>query len=364
MALRADDVDLCRDRDLVVRSQAGDDGAFEDLYRRYFARLYRSCMRRLHDPHAAEEVAQEAFARAYRALPRLGGERKFYPWLSVIAARLCTDEFRRRARSEPAAVIDLGAWEGDHDRVIRAVDADLLHQAMARLTPRHRDVLSLRERHGWSYQHIAEHLDVNLGTVEALLHRARKSLKREFDMLAGPDALPAAAGVGLGWMGRKLAAVRLKLRLDGWTIPSWAPGVGNALAAAAVVVGSTTMLTGTGSPRAAAAVTMAPAAAVAPAAAPAPAATSQAPTAAARGATPPSAPQPPATEGPRPPATAPVELRTHSVDSDTGIRRTQDQEVNQGADGVAYLGANPTRAADEAALTAGDYVDDLRKDSD
>lgn len=364
MALRADDVDLCRDRDLVVRSQAGDDGAFEDLYRRYFGRLYRSCVRRLHDPHAAEEVAQEAFARAYRALPRLRGERKFYPWLSVIAARLCTDEFRRRARSEPAAVIDLGAWEGDHDRVLRAVDTELLNQAMARLTPRHRDVLSLREHHGWSYQHIAEHLEVNLGTVEALLHRARKALKREFDALAGPDAMPAAAGLGLGWMGRKLAALRLKLRVDDWTVPQWAPTVGNAMAAAAVVVGSTTMLGSAGNTHASA-VTMAPAAAVAaPAsAAPAPAAAS-ASAAAPKAATPKAAPKAPGQDARPPVATVPpVELRTHSVGGQQAHDRAQDQEVHNDTEGV-FFGVNPTGAANEAVLTAGDYVDDLREDSE
>ncbi|HVF75032.1 MAG TPA: RNA polymerase sigma factor [Acidimicrobiales bacterium] len=364
MALRADDVDLCRDRDLVVRSQAGDDGAFEDLYRRYFGRLYRSCVRRLHDPHAAEEVAQEAFARAYRALPRLGGERKFYPWLSVIAARLCTDEFRRRARSEPAAVIDLGAWEGDHDRVIRAVDAEMLNQAMARLTPRHRDVLSLREHHGWSYQHIAEHLGVNLGTVEALLHRARKALKREFDVLAGPDAVPVAAGIGLGWFGRKMAALRLKLRVDEWSVPSWAPTVGNAMAAAAVVVGSTTMLTGGGNTQASA-VTMSPAAAVAvaPTAASSPAAVPSAPATTSRADVPAATPKQPGKERGGS-AVPPVGLGTQDVGVDNGIERTQEQEVNNGADGVAYLGANPTGAADEVVLTAGDYVDDLRKDSE
>ena len=362
MALRADDVDLCRDRDLVVRSQAGDDGAFEDLYRRYFGRLYRSCARRLGDSHAAEEVAQEAFARAYRALPRLRGERKFYPWLSVIAARLCTDEFRRRARSQPAAVIDLGAWEGDHDRVIRAVDTELLTQAMARLTPRHRDVLDLREHHGWSYQHIAEHLDVNLGTVEALLHRARKALKREFDMLAGPDAVPAAAGVGLGWMGRKLAALRLKLRLDDWTAPTWAPAVGNAVAAAVVVVGSTSMLT-SGGPTPAAAATAPAAAVAAPAAVPAPTPASNAAPAPAVAPAAPAAKAPPKEGGKPAVAVPPVELRTQSVGGEKGRDRSHDQELNKDTEGV-YFGVNPTGAANEAVLTAGDYADDLRKESE
>ena len=82
MALRADDVDLNRDRLLVERFQAGDREAFDDLYLRYFERLRRFCQRRVGDAHEAEEVAQEAFVRALRAMP---------------AARLCAI---RQARNE------------------------------------------------------------------------------------------------------------------------------------------------------------------------------------------------------------------------------------------------------------------------
>ena len=243
MALRADDVDLGRDRDLVVRSQAGDEGAFEDLYRRYFRRLYRYCLRRVGDPHEAEELTQEAFTRAYRALPRLAGERRFYPWLSVIASRLCADEFRRRARSEPAAVIDLGVIEGGQERVFQAVDEELVTRALSRLTPRHQEVLALRERDGWSYQHIAEHMEVSLGTVEALLHRARRSLKREFDALAGPDMAPAVVGApAAGWLARRLAGLRARLRVDEWVGAGWAPAMGNLVAATMVVAGSTVVV--------------------------------------------------------------------------------------------------------------------------
>ena len=157
MALRADDVDLGRDRALVEQIQEGDIAAFEDLYRRYYGRLFRFCLRRMGNPHEAEEVTQEAFARAYRAMPGLRGEKRFYPWLSVIASRLCIDSHRRNGRIEPSAEIDLGAVEAGHDRLEAAVDFDLLQQAMTRLSPRHREVLDLREREGWSYQLIADH---------------------------------------------------------------------------------------------------------------------------------------------------------------------------------------------------------------
>ena len=168
------------------------------------------------DPLEAEELTQESFVRAFRALSGFAGERRFYPWLSVIAARLCVDNHRRKARTEPSAEIDTGITDGGQDRIIDAVDIDLLNQALARLGPRHREVLRLREEEGWSYQHIASHYDVSLGTVEALLWRARRALRREFIAVAGPEATGAAAGIPLlGWLVRRMHGLRM--RVAQWT---------------------------------------------------------------------------------------------------------------------------------------------------
>jgi RNA polymerase sigma-70 factor, ECF subfamily len=233
VALRADDVDLLRDRTLVEQFQAGDQEGFEDLYRRYYGRLYRYCLKRVGNPHEAEEVTQEAFARAFTALPRFGGERKFYPWLSVIASRLCVDTHRRGARSEPSADVDLGAVDGGQDQVFDAVDRDLLQQALARLGPRHREVLRLREEQGWSYQKIAEYYEVSLGTVEQLLLRARRALKREFAAVSGSEKGMAAGIPVIGWVLRRLG----DLRLRPWTLDV-APALANGAVSMAVVVGS------------------------------------------------------------------------------------------------------------------------------
>ena len=213
MALRADDVDLLRDRALVERFQAGDVDGFEDLYRRYFSRLYRFCVKRLDgDPHEAEEVAQEAFVRALRAMPDLGGERKFYPWLTVIAARLCVDAHRRRGRSVPTAEIDLGVIEGGQDAIVEAVDHALVAQAMTQISDRHREVLQLREERGWSYQRIADHYDVTQGTIEALLFRARRALRKEFMSLNAVDGRLAGVPV-VGWLIRRGHNAQTKLQL-------------------------------------------------------------------------------------------------------------------------------------------------------
>src|SRR5580692_582337 len=102
----SDDVDLTRDRALVELAQSGDIHAFSELYSRYFRRLVRFATRRVGDVHEAEEIAQEAFARAYRSLPNFAGDRRFYPWITVIASRLCVDSMRRQGRLEVGDVSD------------------------------------------------------------------------------------------------------------------------------------------------------------------------------------------------------------------------------------------------------------------
>jgi RNA polymerase sigma-70 factor (ECF subfamily) len=200
VALRAEDIDLDRDRALVEAWQGGDAAAFDELYLHYFDRLRRYCERRVGDRVEAEEIAQEAFTRALQALPRFSGERRFYPWMTVIAGRLCIDHHRRRARVEPSDEVDTGLVEDGHDERL-ALRADLasLERALHRLGPRHREVLDLREREGLSYHEIAGTLGVPHSTVETLLFRARRALRKEFhrvsaDRLAGVPLLGAMLG--------------------------------------------------------------------------------------------------------------------------------------------------------------------------
>jgi RNA polymerase sigma-70 factor (ECF subfamily) len=215
--------------------QSGDSRAFEDLYSRYFQRIYRYCLKRVGDPHEAEELAQEAFTRAFCAMPRLGGERRFYPWLTVIASRLCVDTHRRRGRTSPTDQVELGVVEGGQEEILENVDRELLTQALERVTPRHREVLRLREEEGWSYERIAEHLGVRIGTIEALLFRARRALRREFHNLAGADSRLAGLPV-IGWVLRRVLESRSRLAdLAGQAAPLAAAG---AMSVAIVVGGA------------------------------------------------------------------------------------------------------------------------------
>ncbi len=241
-----DDVDLARDRELVTRAQAGDLAAFDDLYLRYRRRLYRFCVRRLQDSHEAEDVTQEAFARAWRALPNFGGDRRFYPWLSVIASHLCTDVQRRRSRSTPVADFpqaDVASVEdGGEEAAVVAADHELVAKAFARLSERHQRVLELREGSGWSYQRIADHEGVGITAVETLLWRARQALKREFAAVAGTEGPAGVAAFATGML--SLAGLRRLMgsvgrgvrRMAGTASQGPAVIMGSAAAATALVV--------------------------------------------------------------------------------------------------------------------------------
>jgi RNA polymerase sigma-70 factor (ECF subfamily) len=226
VAIRADDVDLARDRLLVEAWQAGDASAFDELYRTYFDRLRAYCERRVGSA-AAEEVAQDTFLKALRALPTFSGDRRFYPWLTVIAHRLCIDHVRRLGRIQPRDDIELGSVDDGHDaRLDLQADLANLDRALGRLTPRHAEVLDLRERRELTYEQIAGQLGVPHSTVETLLFRARKALRREFHAVAGERL---AAIPGIGWVLVRAGRLRARLAAVGPDVGT----IGGALAAGA-----------------------------------------------------------------------------------------------------------------------------------
>ena len=118
----------------------------------------------------------------------------------MIAGNICTDMLRRRSRSTPTDDMELTAQHpvgvvGDdtsEELVLAAVDGELVNRALDRLSARHRHVLAMREGSGWTYQQIADHEGVEIGTIETLLWRARQALKREFAVVS--ESKEALAG--------------------------------------------------------------------------------------------------------------------------------------------------------------------------
>ena len=180
----------CTEAAWVTRAKAGDPEAFAAIVRAYRPRLAAWCFERARDPSDAEDLVQETFLRAYRALPRTTADLHLNAWLHRIAANACIDLFRRR-RSGYWVPFEVGL----HDLPLRArddtPDAVLLDaeawrafdRICAMLRPRHRLVLVLRARDGLSLAEIGASLDLTRPAVKSLLFRARA----EFRAVAGPD---------------------------------------------------------------------------------------------------------------------------------------------------------------------------------
>jgi len=179
---------------LVRRARAGETAAFGELVSIYMQRCYYVALGLVGSPQDAEDLSQEAFARAFRARARLDPDRPFYPWLYQILRRLCfnftRDTSARRRKLEYA-----GGWlvaEGrsraaaDDPERVRATVAlrERLEREIAELSPTQREVFVLKEFQGLKYREIAELLDVPIGTVMSRLYAARQKLAERLEGLA------------------------------------------------------------------------------------------------------------------------------------------------------------------------------------
>lgn len=197
--------------DLAVPPETVRAEDFQRLYDAYRGRLFRFCYSRLHDKHEAEDVTQEAFARAWRAEQLcFSEEQRSYAWLRVVAGNLCTDVHRRRGRCETAPEIEPAPSLGADEPVLRASDTRAVKEALGRLNDRHRAVLKEREEAGSTYEQMASRSGTSVSTIESLLWRARQALKRELLAVAGPEGLLSAVPfVGLAL--RRLRTARAKV---------------------------------------------------------------------------------------------------------------------------------------------------------
>jgi RNA polymerase sigma-70 factor (ECF subfamily) len=175
------------DQKLVQRAQRGDLRAFDLLVLKYQGRISALVSRYLSDPGDVEDVTQEAFIKAYRALERFRGDSAFYTWLYRIAANAAKNHLvakRRRPRSdasiEDAEAFDEFGLNSDSgspeaiamgDELVGVVDA-----AMQALPEELRAALTLRELEGLSYDGIAEVLGCPVGTVRSRIFRAREAI--------------------------------------------------------------------------------------------------------------------------------------------------------------------------------------------
>ena len=187
------DVELSRqmDRELVQRVQDGDSAAFDLLVRKYQHRIVALIGRYVADWSECQDVAQEAFLRAYRALGSFRGDAQFYTWLHRIAVNTAKNHLVASNRRPPTGDIDVADAE-QFDSGIRLRDNDtpereLMRQQMEQTVMRAvealpeelRVAITLREVEGMSYEDIAEKMDCPIGTVRSRIFRAREAIDQE-----------------------------------------------------------------------------------------------------------------------------------------------------------------------------------------
>jgi RNA polymerase sigma-70 factor (ECF subfamily) len=179
------------DQELVRRVQRGDSAAFDLLVRKYQHRIVGLIGRYVSDWSECQDVAQETFLRAYRALGNFRGDAQFYTWLHRIAVNTAKNHLVSSNRRPPTDDIDIedaeqyasGLRLRDNDTPERELMRQQLEQTVMRaveaLPDELRVAITLREVDGLSYEEIAERMDCPIGTVRSRIFRAREAIDAE-----------------------------------------------------------------------------------------------------------------------------------------------------------------------------------------
>ena len=179
------------DQKLVVRVQKGDKTAFDLLVRKYQHKVAKLVSRYVRDRREVEDVTQEAFIKAYRAIGGFRGESAFYTWLYRIAVNTAKNYLESQSRRPPGSDMEIeGAeliesGEGLRDQatperqMLTSEIATTVHRVLEHLPPDLRTAITLREIEGMSYEEIAEVMDCPIGTVRSRIFRAREAIDQE-----------------------------------------------------------------------------------------------------------------------------------------------------------------------------------------
>lgn len=181
-------LDILDDRELVARTQNGDTAAFDAIMRKYQQKIYHLMYQQVRDRETAKDLCQEAFLKAWQALPKFEGRAAFYNWLYRIAINCSIDFLRKQKGSIVYAreVLPENADECLQMSEMHPASCDILEKqelrrildkAVHQLSPCQRTVFQLRYREELSVKAIAGHLNRSEGTVKTHLHQAHRKLR-------------------------------------------------------------------------------------------------------------------------------------------------------------------------------------------
>jgi RNA polymerase sigma-70 factor (ECF subfamily) len=178
------------DQQLVVRVQEGDKRAFDLLVLKYQHKVHAIVGRFVRDTDEVADVVQEAFIKAYRALPKFRGESQFYTWLYRIAVNTAKNYLVSRSRRPPGSDVDIDDAEyysgseylkdlgTPENQLFRDELESVIVKSIAELPEDLRTAVTLREYEGLSYEEIAEIMECPVGTVRSRIFRARESIDK------------------------------------------------------------------------------------------------------------------------------------------------------------------------------------------
>jgi RNA polymerase sigma-70 factor (ECF subfamily) len=185
------------DQALVERVQRGDKRAFDTLVLKYQQKVANLISRYIRDPSEVLDVTQEAFIKAYRALPNFRGDSAFYTWLYRVAINTAKNHLAALARRPPqddieaetAEQMDTGTRLKEQDTpehlAMQGEIARTIKDAMDELPDELRTAITLREIEGLSYEDIAQAMDCPIGTVRSRIFRAREAIDKKLKPLLG-----------------------------------------------------------------------------------------------------------------------------------------------------------------------------------
>ncbi|HNP65667.1 MAG TPA: RNA polymerase sigma factor RpoE [Woeseiaceae bacterium] len=183
------------DKKLVERVQKGDKGAFDLLVLKYQHKIVNLIMRYVRDPELSLDIAQEAFIKAYRALPRFRGDSAFYTWMYRIAVNTAKNHLAAQRRRPMDVELDLQDPEQyDLHAKLKETDTpegvtlsnelqEIVERAIQSLPEDLRTAIVLRELEGMSYEEIAQTMECPVGTVRSRIFRARDAIGKKVGSL-------------------------------------------------------------------------------------------------------------------------------------------------------------------------------------